>query len=160
MPVGRPSPEYMAQVVDGMRATLAARAATAPEPVNLTAARSLFVPIPLVWGDEEYSVRTISYLEGLELEERRRRLREFQRSEEETDEQLARHRAFIAETLRMFWGLLDPQPAINPFLRLAPREVGAVLGFFCTCLRMQIHLSHAAATDLSRMTTSTPSRSS
>lgn len=137
MPIARPSPEHMEHVLVGMRETIRARSADAPDPVNLDAALSLYEPAPLVWGGRKYSVRQISYREGLRLQRFQMRFRALSREAPANEADLDRHEQVLEEILDLFWSFLDPKPSRSPFLDLAPLEVGALAGFFSTCLRIQ-----------------------
>lgn len=138
MPVHLPTPDQMAEVLVGMRATIAARQASAPEPVNLEAALALSEPPPLLWRGREYRVRDISYPEGLKLQRCMLRFNRLGKQEgEQTEEDLDAHEALFDETVALFWSFLDPKPPANPFTTLAPREVGALADFFFVCQKIQ-----------------------
>lgn len=152
-----PSQEHMAQVVAGMRETIRARAAIAPEPVNLDAAAALSEWPPLLWNGVLYTVRKIGYREGLMLSKRMKAFNSLAHavaSDPESDA-LDRHIELFDEVVDQFWSFLDPKPSTNPFLELAPLEVGAVAGFFFTCLRIQNHPSQLERIQLSPSITST-----
>lgn len=138
MPVGPPSAEYMEQVVASMRETLRARSATAPDPVNEDASLSLFGEIPLVWAGEAYTVGKIGYTAALTLQKRMMRFRRFTEGPPADEAAIDAHISLVQEIVDQFWGFLDEKtrPATNPFLDLAPLEVGAIAGFFFVCQRI------------------------
>lgn len=153
MPVSLPSREHMEQVVASMRETLRVRQAAAPEPINAVAAASLFEPIPLVWGTKTFTVRNISYREGLRLHRLSMRFEKHRQNTDPTEVDIEEHEALLSEILSLFASFLDPQPSVNPFEDASPLEVGALSGFFSICQRNQndprrfpaIRLSHTTS---------------
>lgn len=107
----------------------AAPAPPPPAPVNRDAVLQLFHPTPLRWDGVEYSVRPITYPEGLDLE----RLQLALQATELDEVAIASRLAAYESARNLFWSFLSPQPAENPFSDLLPEEVGALLGFFCAC---------------------------
>lgn len=134
----------MREVVAGMRETIRARQASAPDPVNADAALSLFGQIPLVWDGVEHRVGKIGYLAGLQLQKRILQFKRIAAVETADESTLDTHTTLVEEIIDQFWGFLDPKPAVNPFLELAPLEVGAIANFFLTCQQIQNQPSRQA----------------
>ena len=122
---------------EGRAQLLKERAAHAPEIVNIDSALSLGEPVPLLWGEQEYSVKPISYREGLRLQRYSLHFAEFARKPPQDEAGIDELDAFLADVLAFMHGLLRPKPSANPFADATPWEVGALLPFFSACLTKQ-----------------------
>ena len=136
------------------------RAAKAPEIVNVGHAATMDGPIPLLWGETEFTVGPISYTNALRLQKAQMELARWATKPAETAEEVGAQVAFMVETLNLFWSLLVPKPPTNPFADATPWEVGHLIPFFCTCLTMQRGQSRLRTVSVSRSTTSMHSLSS
>lgn len=142
----------MEEVLTSMRETVRARQAAAPAPVNLTAAQSLFEALPVPWNGREYTMRNLTYREGLQLQRAMMGFERFAKEPTPDLEAVAEHERLLDEVLSLYWGFLDPKPEENPFAEATPLEVGALAGFFLACQRMQNHPSRMAGIRLSPST--------
>lgn len=130
---------------EGRLELLRDRKAAALDPINLEAALALGQPIPLLWREVVYLVGDISVPNALKLQ--RINLRYTKHGEGggvPSEQDIDAFEALYLETVDLFWSLLDPKPAVNPFSDLTPREVGELIPFFFVCLTMQNSSRRAA----------------
>jgi hypothetical protein len=113
------------------------RAASAPKTVNTDEALALGQPIPLLWSGVRYTIRPISYREGLTLQRAAVLTEEAAKNPPKTVEEIEDAEAELIQTLALMHSLLEDAPEVNPFADASPSEVGALLGFYCACLTLQ-----------------------
>lgn len=113
------------------------REAAAGRAINVDNALALGQPVPLLWDGVEYSVRQISYRQGLQFQKAALEFRRWGEKPPETPEEIDAQEAFVQEVLDLMHGLLDPRPHDNPFADASPWEVGHLAAFFLTCQTKQ-----------------------
>lgn len=113
------------------------RAANAPDVVNVGNALALGEPIPLVWAGVDYTVRPISYRDGLQLQGASLFLSRMREHPPQTVEEVDDCEVELIQMLALFHSLIEPKPEANPFADASPQEVGALLGFFWASLTIQ-----------------------
>lgn len=105
--------------------------------LNLQNALALGQPLPLEYRGEVYTVKALSYRDGVALQIAERNLHTWATSPPQSVDELEDQDAAIIEMLVTFHSFLDPKPEENPFMEASPLEVGELLRFFCLCLMMQ-----------------------
>lgn len=134
------------------------RSEAAPRTVNLEELIALGAPPPpLLWDGVEYSVRLISWRDGLQIERAMLWMEQRREKPAATPEELEDDESELIQALTLMHTLLDPMPAENPFADASPEEVGALLGFFTLARILQRGRSRAG---IGRAPTTSSTRSS
>ena len=109
-------------------------AAKPPEVANADAFLALYEPTELPFRGKVYTVPPIPATSGVRLFALRRELERVRDNPPETQEEFLAFEGLYARILDLCWTLLEPRPAMNPFAKASPAEVGGLLNFFSRCL--------------------------